>query len=186
MNEKEKERQKADEKKLIDFDAQKALTKFDMSNYNEDFVVTNNILKYHMKSIEIYNYEKNKIYDKDELNLYKDKLIHKDNIHYYPYELYFNTYRNIYKEDKVLLSLPNRVKKKKEKETEEKETEEKETEEKETEEKEAEEKETEEKDKEDNASNTFEEEQGLEDDYNFDYNKSEDELENEENDENVI
>ncbi|ANQ10233.1 Uncharacterized protein PCOAH_00044050 [Plasmodium coatneyi] len=184
MNEKEKERQKADEKKLIDFDPQKALTKFDMNNYNEDFVVTNNILKYHMKSIEIYNYEKNKIYDKDELNSYKDKLIHKDNIHYYPYELYFNTYRNIYKEDKVLLNLPNRVKKKKE--AEEKETEEKETEEKETEEKEAEEKEAEAKDKEDNASNTLEEEQGLEDDYNFDYNKSEDELENEENDENVI
>ncbi|CAA9989434.1 conserved Plasmodium protein, unknown function [Plasmodium knowlesi strain H] len=176
MNEKEKERQKADEKKLIEFDVQKALTKFDMNNYNEDFVVTNNILKYHMKSIEIYNYEKNKIYDKDELNSYKDKLIHKDNIHYYPYELYFNTYRNIYKEDKVLLSLPNRVKKEKGKETEEKETEEKE----------AEEKETEAKDKEDNASNTLEEEQGLEDDYNFDYNKSEDELENEENDENVI
>eukprot|EP00366_Plasmodium_knowlesi_P002664 XP_002260161.1 hypothetical protein, conserved in Plasmodium species [Plasmodium knowlesi strain H] len=161
---------------IIEFDVQKALTKFDMNNYNEDFVVTNNILKYHMKSIEIYNYEKNKIYDKDELNSYKDKLIHKDNIHYYPYELYFNTYRNIYKEDKVLLSLPNRVKKEKGKETEEKETEEKE----------AEEKETEAKDKEDNASNTLEEEQGLEDDYNFDYNKSEDELENEENDENVI
>ncbi|GAW82383.1 hypothetical protein, conserved [Plasmodium gonderi] len=177
MNEKEKERQKADEKRLIDFDIQKVLTKFDMNNYNEDFVITNNILKYHMKSVEIYNYEKNKIHDKDELNLYKEKLINKDNIHYYPYELYFNTYRNIYKEDKVLLNLPNRVKKNMEKENEEKEKDEQD---------EKDEKEEKEKDKEDNASNMFEEEQGLEDDYNFDYNKSEDELENEENDENVI
>ncbi|SCO93870.1 conserved Plasmodium protein, unknown function [Plasmodium malariae] len=162
----DKEQQKFQER-MNEFDVHRMLNKFNMSNYNEDFVVTNNILKYHMKSIEIYNYEKSKIYDKDELDLYKEKLINKDNIHYYPYELYFNTYRNIYKEDKVLLNLPNNVKKTKEKENDEKE-------------------EQDDKEKEDNASHTSEEEQGLEDDYNFDYNKSEDELEIEDNDENVI
>ncbi|CRG94900.1 conserved Plasmodium protein, unknown function [Plasmodium gallinaceum] len=166
MNEKEK--QSFDEQPISEFDLQKVLNKFNMSDYNEDFVITNNILKYHMKSIEVYNYEKNKIYDKSELDLYKEKLINKDNVHYYPYELYFNTYKNIYKEDKMLLSIPNNIKKTKEKENDEKEEEQ------------------EDKEKEDNASNIFEEEQGSEDDYNFDYNKSEDELDNDDNDENVI
>ncbi|CRH01221.1 conserved Plasmodium protein, unknown function [Plasmodium relictum] len=171
MNDKEKNN--SDEQPISEFDLQKVLNKFDMNDYNEDFVITNNILKYHMKSIEVYNYEKNKIYDKNELDLYKEKLINKDNVHYYPYELYFNTYKNIYKEDKMLLNLPNNIKKTKEKENDEKEEEQ-------------EDKEKEDKEKEDNTSNIFEEEQGLEDDYNFDYNKSEDELDNEDNDENVI
>ncbi|SBT41760.1 conserved Plasmodium protein, unknown function [Plasmodium ovale wallikeri] len=169
------EKPKPNEKPPNDFNLGKVVNKFNMNNYNEDFVITNNILKYHMKSVEIYNYEKNKIYDKDELDLYKEKLINKDNVHYYPYELYFNTYRNIYKEEKVLLNLPNNLSKAKEKEHEERDDRE-----------EQDEKEEKEVDREDNASIPFEEEHGLEDDYNFDYNKSEDELDNDDNDENVI
>ncbi|SCP05580.1 conserved Plasmodium protein, unknown function [Plasmodium ovale] len=169
------EKSKPNEKPPNDFNLGKVVNKFNMNNYNEDFVITNNILKYHMKSVEIYNYEKNKIYDKDELDLYKEKLINKDNVHYYPYELYFNTYRNIYKEEKVLLNLPNNLSKAKEKEHEERDDRE-----------ELDEKEEKEVDREDNASIPFEEEHGLEDDYNFDYNKSEDELDNDDNDENVI
>ncbi|VEV58422.1 conserved Plasmodium protein, unknown function [Plasmodium vinckei vinckei] len=166
-----KEKQNNNGNPQSEFDLGRLLNKFDMSNYNEDFVITNNILKYHIKNINMYNYEANKIYDKSELDLYKDKLINKCNIHYYPYELYFNTYRNIYREEKMLLNLPNNMKKTKEKENEEKDD---------NEEKEKE------KDKEDYVSNMFEEEQGVEDDYNYDYYKSEDDLENEDHDENVI
>ncbi|EAA18902.1 hypothetical protein [Plasmodium yoelii yoelii] len=115
-----KEKQNSNENPQCEFDLGRLLNKFDMNNYNEDFVITNNILKYHIKNINMYNYEVNKIYDKSELDLYKDKLINKCNIHYYPYELYFNTYRNIYREEKMLLNLPNNMKKTKEKENEEK------------------------------------------------------------------
>ncbi|KYN94352.1 hypothetical protein PRSY57_1469400 [Plasmodium reichenowi] len=175
MSNKLKQNNIKSEEKVVDFDVNKLTSKFDMNSYNEDYVITNNILKYHMKSIDICNYEKNRIYDKKELDVYKEKIISKYNVHYYPYELYFNSYKNIYQEEKVLLNVPKVSNKINQKENEnEKENEDKD------------ENDEKEKHKEDNISNACDEEIALEDDYIFDYNKSDDDLENEDHDENVI
>ncbi|SOV19894.1 conserved Plasmodium protein, unknown function [Plasmodium sp. gorilla clade G2] len=181
MSNKLKQNNIKSEEKVFDFDVNKLTSKFDMNSYNEDYVITNNILKYHMKSIDICNYEKNRIYDKKELDVYKEKIISKYNVHYYPYELYFNSYKNIYQEEKVLLNVPKAMNKtiQKENDNENEKENEKENEDKD-------ENEEKEKHKDENISNACDEEIAMEDDYIFDYNKSDDDLENDDHDENVI
>lgn len=163
------------------FNLEKFLPQFSKIDYKEDYIITNNILKFRMKDPEVYNYEKNKIYDHKELDAFKDKFITPYNAHYFPHELHLNSYKNIY-DEKHLPTLSEKSKKslnpmgdgqEREKEHDTEKEQEKENENENEREREKEE-------------ISEEEIRFDDDDYNYDYNQSEDELENDGPDENVI
>lgn len=156
------------------FDFQKVVEPFNEKDYNADYILTNNILRYQLKHLDTSNYGKCLIYDKDKMDFYKDKLIDKYNSHFFPHELCFNMFRNIYKEEKILMNFSQKLKKKKLRDYEDRDDEL------------CEKNKEKEQDKEGYEGERYDEEIGSVGDYNFDYNKSEDEFENEENDENII
>lgn len=98
------------------FNFQKVIEPFNEKDYNEDYILTNSILRYQLKHLDPSNYRKYPIYDKYEIDSFKDTLIDKYNSRYFPFELCFNTYRNFYKEEKMFMNFSQRMKKKEQQE----------------------------------------------------------------------